>query len=41
MSLQPRGMAFIDFPNITTSGGAYGKLRLNFAGLAKVLTTGT
>ena len=34
-------MAFIDFPNITSSGGAYGKIRLNFAGLGKVLTAGT
>jgi CxxC-x17-CxxC domain-containing protein len=41
LSLLPRGMAFIDFPNITCSGGAYGSTRLNFAGLAKVLTEGT
>lgn len=41
MSLLPRGMAFIDFPNITSSGGAYGKLRLSFSGLTKVLTSGT
>lgn len=41
MTLLPRGMAFIDFPNITSGGGAYGNIRLNFAGLAKVLTDGT
>jgi CxxC-x17-CxxC domain-containing protein len=41
MSILPRGMAFIDFPNVTCSSGAYGTIRLNFAGLAKVLTDGT
>ena len=41
MELLPRGMAFIDFPNITSGGGAFGRIRLNFAGLAKVLTQGT
>jgi len=34
-------MAFIDFPNITSGGGAYGTMRIDFAGLAKVLTEGT
>lgn len=34
-------MVFIDFPNITSGGGAYGKARLNFVGLSKVLTDGT
>lgn len=37
----PRGMAFIDFPNITSAGMSYGIRRLNFPGLARVLTTGT
>jgi CxxC-x17-CxxC domain-containing protein len=36
-----RGMAFIDFPNITSGGHAYGNIRLNFSGLVKVLTEGT
>ena len=36
-----RGMAFIDFPNITSSGMGLGIRRLNFAGLAKVLTSDT
>jgi CxxC-x17-CxxC domain-containing protein len=42
MSLLPRGMVFIDFPNITCGGGAYGSsTRINFAGLAAVLTSDT
>ena len=41
MELLPRGMAFIDFPNITSSGIGLGIRRLNFSGLAKVLTDGT
>jgi len=34
-------MAFIDLPNITSGGGAFGRIRLNFVGLAEVLTQGT
>jgi CxxC-x17-CxxC domain-containing protein len=41
MSQLLRGMAFIDFPNITSGGMPHGIYRLNFAGLAKVLTEGT
>jgi len=37
----PRGMAFIDFPNITSSGMGLGIRRLKFAGLAEVLTKDT
>lgn len=41
MKLLPRGMAFIDFPNITSSCRGFGVVRLNFSGLAKTLTDGT
>ncbi len=41
METNPRGMVFIDFPNITSAGMSYGIRRLNFPGLAKVLTAGT
>jgi CxxC-x17-CxxC domain-containing protein len=37
----PRGKAFIDFPNITSGGHAYGNVRFNFSGIVKVLTDGT
>ena len=41
MSTLLRGMAFIDFPNITSGGMPLGIRRLNFAGLSEVLTNGT
>jgi CxxC-x17-CxxC domain-containing protein len=41
MSALPRGMVFIDYPNITSGGGAYGNIRLNFPGLISVLTRDT
>jgi len=34
-------MAFVDLPNVTSGGGAYGTKRINFAGLARILTEGT
>jgi CxxC-x17-CxxC domain-containing protein len=37
----PRGMVFIDLPNITSGGHAYGNIRFKFPNLAKVLTEGT
>lgn len=37
----PRGMAFIDFPNITSAAMSFGIRRFNFASLAKLLTKGT
>jgi CxxC-x17-CxxC domain-containing protein len=36
-----RGMAFIDLPNITSGGQAFGSKRINFWGLSKVLTENT
>ncbi len=41
MELLPRGMAFVDFPNVTSGARPLGIFRLNFPGLAKVLTEGT
>lgn len=37
----PRGKVFIDFPNITSSGHAYGTIRFDFSGLVRVLTQDT